>query len=512
MVRSSRSLGRNVSLGVQMTEQRRLIGVDFGSAALKAASLVPSSNAVPKLVTLSQQDAFFPAIVEVDGNDRVIAAGTAAERSMGAPSKRVVADFRDRLVAPGSRVVVEGQTVDGTKIQAALFKRLGPQLAKRFGHFDGVVVSAPDHWPLAAWSLPQCLAQAGWRSLALAREWACVLAVHQPVSAQDVLLLSAGMGPMRATVCTLQNSTWRAVATQTLDGFSGHELLDHFLSRLCDDVVRETRKDPRNNRTAYTALRNALHQAFRNLSTAESTSVSATLFGQPFRRNVSRDDLVSALEPRRDELSRRVGALRKRSPGSGSCPLMVWGALARILPFAEWTGRGAAGDDDAPLSLAAIAEGAAQIGASFPGRGEWEAGTRFDLRTGKLCEFGSESDSSVLLVDSVPEAEPPPKLAPPAGVLVHKSDGKRIPITRDLLCLGRADDSGVRFSFPAFDMVSVRHAEINHVAGSYEIVDCSSLNGTFVNGRLIDHPQRLTPGDVIRLGRQGPELVFEIET
>jgi hypothetical protein len=48
--------------------------------------------------------------------------------------------------------------------------------------------------------------------------------------------------------------------------------------------------------------------------------------------------------------------------------------------------------------------------------------------------------------------------------------------------------------------VSRRHAEVRPSGGSWTVRDLGSTNGVKVNGRRIDHPQALRPGDVIDLG------------
>ena len=57
--------------------------------------------------------------------------------------------------------------------------------------------------------------------------------------------------------------------------------------------------------------------------------------------------------------------------------------------------------------------------------------------------------------------------------------------------------------------VSRRHAEVRPSGGSWTVADLGSTNGVKVNGRLIDGPQSLRPGDRIELGTS--RLSFEVE-
>lgn len=75
--------------------------------------------------------------------------------------------------------------------------------------------------------------------------------------------------------------------------------------------------------------------------------------------------------------------------------------------------------------------------------------------------------------------------------------------------LGRDPRSEMAFD-PQTDLtVSGRHCEIRFAGGTYSVVDSSS-NGTFLNGLPIE-ASPLNHGDVLELGRGGPQLRFAIE-
>jgi predicted component of type VI protein secretion system len=57
--------------------------------------------------------------------------------------------------------------------------------------------------------------------------------------------------------------------------------------------------------------------------------------------------------------------------------------------------------------------------------------------------------------------------------------------------------------------VSRRHAEVRPSGGSWVVADLGSTNGVKVNGRRIDAPQSLRPGDRIQIGTS--KLTFEVE-
>ena len=57
--------------------------------------------------------------------------------------------------------------------------------------------------------------------------------------------------------------------------------------------------------------------------------------------------------------------------------------------------------------------------------------------------------------------------------------------------------------------VSRRHAEIRPSGASWTVRDLGSTNGIKVNGRRVDAPQSLKPGDTIELGTT--RVSFELE-
>jgi Protein of unknown function (DUF3662)/FHA domain len=72
--------------------------------------------------------------------------------------------------------------------------------------------------------------------------------------------------------------------------------------------------------------------------------------------------------------------------------------------------------------------------------------------------------------------------------------------------IGRSRDSDVVLDDAN---VSRHHAEIRPSGASWIIVDLGSTNGVKVNGRRIDGPQSLKPGDSIELGTS--QVTFEVE-
>ncbi len=79
-----------------------------------------------------------------------------------------------------------------------------------------------------------------------------------------------------------------------------------------------------------------------------------------------------------------------------------------------------------------------------------------------------------------------------------KARGRRFPIG-EKLSFGRGDGAAdtMVLNDPALSRL---HASIEKTPARYQIVDCKSSNGTFVNGVAIDQRSRLNTGDLIRAG------------
>jgi pSer/pThr/pTyr-binding forkhead associated (FHA) protein len=100
---------------------------------------------------------------------------------------------------------------------------------------------------------------------------------------------------------------------------------------------------------------------------------------------------------------------------------------------------------------------------------------------------------------------------PQTGLLVVMSSPAIEPGTeRELdsspVTLGRASDND--FVLDTDEFASVHHAKIEPRRDGIWLVDLDSTNGTFVNGIKLTRPQKLTPGDVIRVGET--DLRFEL--
>ncbi|MCC6243640.1 MAG: FHA domain-containing protein [Gemmatimonadaceae bacterium] len=76
--------------------------------------------------------------------------------------------------------------------------------------------------------------------------------------------------------------------------------------------------------------------------------------------------------------------------------------------------------------------------------------------------------------------------------------------------IGRAPDATVAFHAVMDRIVSRRHAQLTRVSAGtacWEIADLNSRHGVFVNGQRLRGNMKLSVGDEVQLGPEGPLLV-----
>ena len=86
------------------------------------------------------------------------------------------------------------------------------------------------------------------------------------------------------------------------------------------------------------------------------------------------------------------------------------------------------------------------------------------------------------------------------------SGGKRLVVGPAGVTVGRSRQCDVTLDDPN---VSRTHAEIRPRGGSWVLTDLGSTNGSRLNGRRLDGPEVLKPGDEIELGTS--RIKFELE-
>ena len=99
-------------------------------------------------------------------------------------------------------------------------------------------------------------------------------------------------------------------------------------------------------------------------------------------------------------------------------------------------------------------------------------------------------------------------------VMPHRNNWWKCEINKDRCIIGRDPNCQLPLIGEDNDMVSWQHALIELVDGETYISDLTSTNGSFLNGTAIGVRTRVCPGDMIRLGVEGPriELVDAKET
>src|SRR5205085_881929 len=76
----------------------------------------------------------------------------------------------------------------------------------------------------------------------------------------------------------------------------------------------------------------------------------------------------------------------------------------------------------------------------------------------------------------------------------------------EALRVGRAPSADLVIPDDSAQTVSWQHARVDSTAEGILLHDLKSTNGTYLNGRRIEGPERLRVGDRIQLGHTGPTL------
>jgi hypothetical protein len=143
------------------------------------------------------------------------------------------------------------------------------------------------------------------------------------------------------------------------------------------------------------------------------------------------------------------------------------------------------------------------------GLGEFGIQTRVVAPGHDGDQFGGEDESGdTMIYGSDPGLAPPLESRPPPRprrpLLLF--EGKRLVVGPAGAMLGRSRECDVVLSDPN---ISRQHAEIRPEGSAWVLSDLGSTNGSLLNGRRIEQPEAIEPGDEIELGTT--LLTFELE-
>ncbi|MEO5813692.1 MAG: trypsin-like peptidase domain-containing protein [Gemmatimonadaceae bacterium] len=91
-------------------------------------------------------------------------------------------------------------------------------------------------------------------------------------------------------------------------------------------------------------------------------------------------------------------------------------------------------------------------------------------------------------------------------VLSGTRAGTREQFEKPVVTVGRDPQSDLHFDAQTELDVSTRHGELRYADGAWTIHDQGSTNGTFVNGERVGDSHRLSDGDVVSFGANGPRV------
>lgn len=494
------------------------VGIDYGTAMIKGA-LLETESAAPGVINLGQDPQidsdFLPSAVQVlvvKGKPYFV--GWTAFRRRRKSGAGVACGFRDRLLAPRSSLMVEGQTVSGLKIHYMLWTSLGRRMKSAVPQPHELCVAVPDAWSAPRWLLPAAIQKANLRPARFAREWCAVLALEPTQPSDLLLMISAGYSGTSCTVVQMTDGEWRAIHTQTSVEVSGRRVRELLANQVANEVISATRRDPREDPQVDPLLNDAIEELCLALAYEDQAPLQLEVYGATFSRPFTRVELAETAAALRRELDQLIDQTLASAdcPGTG-CSIVTWGELTHLLPLAAWLDSFTPSQDPVRLlGLEAVACGAAQLSASLQ-IGGWLPTSWVHQETGERSNVAAESENAaawIPLWESLP-ADIVSVSSPDAPTLVLISeDGQeeRRQLHTHRLRLGRDPRSEWVFDSELHSGVSSAHAVIVRDGSHYLLKDLSSSNGTFVNGREV--PQHLLQHlDVIRLGTDGPRLRFE---
>lgn len=492
------------------------IGIDYGSAMIRAAA-TEDAAVTPAEFTWSsgsgKPSGFLPAAVEKSAGG--VICGWSAYRQRTKADNSVAWGFRDRTFSAQSKILVGGKSRSAVDLHSDLLSHVWNEISGRYQEVESLTVSVPDDMASEYWAMAKAFGQIGLEPTLFVRDWPCVICQEEQLTNDTFLMLSLGYGSARATVCRLENDVWVPASTVRSDAVSGERLRNRVLDAISENVIESLRKDPRESPQSLPALRTALDRSIVTLCRNKEASLAALIFDTKYEIKLERTDLAGYVQSFRTSLVNLVEeSLSKSGLGIGTCPMIAWGELANLLPIANWLA--GLSPVNSPLdvkSLYSVARGAARIGAAC-----LAGGISFTeavcLDDGKYLTdlSGIASDRDVVpvcsslpgrLIDVI-------RLPKPVLILVG-ADGekRRVTLTTHRFRMGRDERSDWIFSEQDFPGVSSAHAVIVRDGADYLLKDLDSSNGTYVNGRRI--PEKILENkDVIRLGRDGPRIRFEL--
>jgi hypothetical protein len=496
----------------------RFVGVDAGTLMIKAGATASAGEAASPLALAMPQPGY-PVAARRALGEPGFQVGWPAFRVRRRHALETAVGFRDRLLGPESELLLGNRGWEGLKVQTALWADVGKALLAAAPDMTALAVTVPDTWAAPRWSLPMALRRAGWSPLVLVREWCAALAAQALPPGDECVALSLGRGSARASLCVAGNGRWEAAAVAEAQDVSGQMLHRALADCVAEDIIRQTRRDPREDPEADQALADAVDAAWISLQRNEAAAIRLSVYGSEFSRRLTSDDLVSLVPSYPEKIESLVRGLLGRSPSRlSACPVVVWGELSELLPIAEWLSRATPSHLPARASRSEIlALGAARL-AALAHEGELfsaiSPGTAVSLEDGSPCRGMFADDARfVRLLDAIPTTVAPAQ--PRRRAFVARADRQDEP-RREILSarfrIGRHPDSEYAFDAEGDLTVSSAHAVILREGADYFLSDLGSTNGTFVNDNRLGKSRRaLRHGDLIRLGASGPTLLFELE-
>ncbi|MBI3468630.1 MAG: hypothetical protein HY000_36980 [Planctomycetes bacterium] len=354
------------------------IGIDYGSAMIKAA-VTTSTDARPARIMLGGRDACLPAAVElVEGNR--LRAGWPAFRDRIRRERFVAYRFRDVAVDAGSHVELGDRSINAVELHTALLTALGQRITSTLAP-QLTALAIPDDWREEHYALPRALGAASFLRPVLVRESVAAIAAVEQIVGQasglpgvntagqrptprsgSLVLLSLSGDRVRARRVELTGRQWQVVAEEVIPCV-GIPALSKKLQEMAATEIAQTVHAVANwDPEAMQSVADSVEQALCALSRRAAVHLQIRAFDRDFDFEWTRKQIVE-VAANREPIVALVRRVLGNAPEDQRGSMVAWGAMAALLPLAEWFAELRLPIEVLPHD--ALASGAARIAAAM---------------------------------------------------------------------------------------------------------------------------------------------------
>ncbi len=124
-------------------------------------------------------------------------------------------------------------------------------------------------------------------------------------------------------------------------------------------------------------------------------------------------------------------------------------------------------------------------------------------------QTGFDANALIRRAQKAAKEQTSPDQSGPVNMLTSLDEQQCFELNELVVKIGRHPSNQI--VFPEDRTISRHHATISYIEGVFVIKDNKTLNGTYLNGKKIDNPIKLTRGDVVTVGKTNLKASFRDE-